>query len=110
MNVQVVVNQVEASRELRGWITTRLDEVLGSAVAGVSSIAVLMSPIAKQPGAAAMVRCSMVVNTSSGRRVVETRDANVDAAVERALRLVSLSLFAEEREPPGSFEKPAPLT
>lgn len=109
MDVQVLVSQVEAPAELRRWITSRLTEVLGTAVASVSSIAVMMSPVSKH-GSERMMRCSMVVTTLNGRRVVETRDAKLDAAVERAMRLVSLSLFAEERPAVLPIAKTAPLT
>lgn len=107
MHIRVLVSQMEAPAGLREWIGSRLAEVLGAAVTSVVSVAVVMSPVlsARQDG---VVRCSLVVTTTQGRRVVETRDAKVEAAVERALRLVSLSLFADPPAVAGATEKPAP--
>lgn len=109
MDVHVMVSQVEAPKELREWISARLHQVLGAAVSGVMSIAVVMNPVANARVREPLMRCSMVVTTAGGRRVVETRDAKLEAAVERAMRLVSLSLFGEEVLAAPIVEKPAPL-
>lgn len=109
MEVHVMVSQVEAPLELREWISARLHQVLGAAVSGVLSVAVVMNPISNARVTEPLMRCSMVVTTPAGRRVVETRDAKLEAAVERAMRLVSLSLFGEEVRVAPSPEKPAPL-
>jgi hypothetical protein len=95
MHVQVLVSQMESSPGLREAVTRRLHEVLGAAVVGVLSVAVVMNPVASSRRAERLVRCSVVVTTTDGRRVVETRDEKAEAALERAMRLVSLSLFAE---------------
>ncbi|MDP3234625.1 MAG: hypothetical protein Q8N26_17730 [Myxococcales bacterium] len=111
MIVQVLVSQMEASAHTREWISRRLHEVLGAAVTGVLSIAVVLNPVTNERKAETKVRCSLVVTTAEGRRVVETRDAKAEAALERAMRLVSLSLFAEQPfVAVRSSEKPAPLT
>ncbi|MBE2252076.1 MAG: hypothetical protein IAE78_21250 [Myxococcus sp.] len=110
MNVQVLVSQMEASGPMREWIAERLHEVLGAAVSGVLSVAVVMSPVANARVPEGAVRCSLVVTTAQGRRVVETRDARLEAALERAMRLVSLSLFAEPPMVASVTQKPAPLT
>jgi len=110
MNVQVLVSQMEASVQLRERVAGRLREVLGAAVTGVLSIAVVLNPVTNERNAETKVRCSLVVTTAQGRRVVETRDAKAEAALERAMRLVSLSLVAERPAVTGPAEKPAPLT
>lgn len=112
MNVQVLVSQLPKSPELEPWVSRRLHEVLGAAVSHVVSIAVVLSPAMTQAGKEPQLRCSMVVTTVGGRRVVETRDASADAALERAMRLVSLSLFGETPRTASVDvgEKPAPLT
>lgn len=111
MNVQLLVSQLPKSPELEAWVSRRLHEVLGAAVSHVVSIAVVLSP-ALTSGKEPQLRCSMVVTTLAGRRVVETRDSRADAAMERAMRLVSLSLFGETPRAAQSeeLEKPAPLT
>lgn len=109
MHVQVLVSQLEAPPSMREWVSARLHEVLGAAVSSVLSVAVVMTPLAKARHPEPLVRCSMVVTTAHGRRVVETRDANADAALERAMRLVSLSLFAEPPTAPDQRERLAPL-
>ncbi len=110
MHVQVLVSQMETPQGLREWVSQRLHEVLGAAVTSVLSVAVVMNPVVNARRADSVVRCSMVVTTTSGRRVVETRDAKAEAALERAMRLVSLSLFAEPAHSVVTAEKPAPLS
>ncbi|MBL8935945.1 MAG: hypothetical protein JNM69_15415 [Archangium sp.] len=110
MNVQVLVSQMETPQGLREWISQRLHEVLGAAVTSVLSVAVVMNPVVNARRPDPVVRCSMVVTTASGRRVVETRDAKAEAALERAMRLVSLSLFADQPVNVAAIEKPAPLS
>jgi len=110
MHVQVLVSQMETPQGLREWVSQRLHEVLGAAVTSVLSVAVVMNPVVNARRADSVVRCSMVVTTTSGRRVVETRDAKAEAALERAMRLVSLSLFAESPHSVVTAEKPAPLS
>jgi len=111
MNVQVLVSQMEAPVQTRERVARRLHEVLGAAVTGVLSIAVVLNPVTNARKAETKVRCSLVVTTAQGRRVVETRDAKAEAALERAMRLVRLSLFGEQPlVSPGSIEKPAPLS
>lgn len=110
MHVQVLVSQVEAAQSTREWVSRRLHEVLGAAAAGVASVAVVLTPVSKAKHPEPLMRCSMVVTTAQGRRVVETRDAKVEAALERAMRLVSLSLFAEPPAPAPIHHHTAPLT
>jgi hypothetical protein len=109
MHVQVLVSQMESSPGLREWVAGRLHEGLGAAVAGVVSVAVVMNPVAQSRRPERLVRCSVVVTTTEGRRVVETRDEKPEAALERAMRLVSLSLFADAPVP-SMGAKPAPLS
>ena len=104
---------MEASAHTREWISRRLHEVLGAAVTGVLSIAVVLNPVTNERRAETKVRCSLVVTTAEGRRVVETRDVKAEAALERAMRLVSLSLSLFSEQPlvaARSIEKPAPLS
>lgn len=108
MNVQVLVNQEGAPESLRAWVSRRLLEVLGAAASTVSSAAVAVSPVSR--GVERLMRCSVVVQTDHGRRIVETRDADSRAALERAMRLVALSLFAEATPQEASSDKPSPPT
>ncbi|MCU0696862.1 MAG: hypothetical protein MUC96_10055 [Myxococcaceae bacterium] len=109
MHVQVLVSQLESSPGLREWVAGRLQEGLGAAVVGVLSVAVVMNPVASTRRPERLVRCSVVVTTTEGRRVVETRDEKPEAALERAMRLVSLSLFADAPAA-ATGQKPPPLS
>ncbi len=110
MRVHVMVSQLEASPSLREWVATRLAEVLGPAVASVLSVAVVLNPVMSSKPSERRVRCAVVITTNQGRRVFETRDEQTQLAIDRAMRLVSLSLFADPPGRPVERERTAPLT
>lgn len=109
-DVQVVVGEIKTSPELRKWVAERIQEALGAAFQTIASVAVVLSPMPEtdtRPGG--LIRCSVVLKTSQGRRVVETRDRRLVAAFDRALRLVELSVVQSPPKPTPPFERWGPL-
>jgi hypothetical protein len=98
MKVTSLIGGMAAPERLAMYFQARVASVVGLTLAATAVASVVLTPAPRPHGRA---RCAIVVASPQGRRVVEASDPRPSEAVERAFRLLALSLDAR---PPTDVE------